>query len=661
VTSARADPGPTVRGLAWLALGVLAADVLLILLTPGHSLLAALGAGPVTPGGLAARLIALAVLLLALPVRHRVWALLMLPALLQFHAVQGRLSGDGPMYYAQLRSLARDGDIDLANEYTQLGLADRPELRVPTRTGLRRTVFSVGPALLGLPFFALAEALGRGGRLLGLRPDLSGYGPLHVNAVALGGLLYGLAAAWLVERTLVRHFAAGTARLVALLIWGATFLHWYMVQQPTMSHTQSAFAAAAVLSFWDRTRLSARTRDAALLGLLIGLAMCVRWQNAGLMALPAVDLLLAARRTPAATARRGGALLFGVLLGALPQMLVWRAVFGVWLLPAPPQGTDFVRLWRPFVLETLFSSRHGLLSWTPVLWAGVLGFIPLLRRRPRLALTLLLPVVVLTYVNMCSGDWWAGGSFSNRRFDSLLPLLAFAMAAAVETLRRALRRRPGTAVGALVVLAAAWNAAVVDARRHDWIPRDDTVAFDRTAEAAARAVAIHLGSPPTWPASWLFARRHGLTPDRYDLLAGRYLFYRQNSQRGCVEVAREHEPVLEGAWYSRHEHDGVDTRQLGEGTGQIWVGLDLPEDLELRLRLFAPVATRVDVEVNDAAAGAIEAAAGWGTYRVPAPRALWRRDLNAVGLRVERIVHVAALRFDRAHGEPSLPCGMEAS
>ena len=56
-----------------------------------------------------------------------------------------------------------------------------------------------------------------------------------------------------------------------------------------------------------------------------------------------------------------------------------------------------------------------------MLWAGYLGFLPLLKRKPALALPLLPPLLLMTYVNMCSGDWWAGGSFSNRRFDSLLP------------------------------------------------------------------------------------------------------------------------------------------------------------------------------------------------------------------------------------------------
>jgi len=649
-----------VRRALWIALAALGLDVLFILCA---------GAPRGGAGGLAPRLLLVAVVLAALPLRRRVLWLLLLPALLQFHSVSFRLSGDGASYYAQLRSLARDRDIDLANEYEALGLLDRPELRVPTRTGLRRTVFSVGPALLSLPFFALGEVLARLQSLLGRPADLSGYGPLHVNAVALGGLLYGFAAVWLVESTLARHFAARTARLVALLLWGATFLHWYMVHQGAMSHTQSAFMAAAFLWRWDRGRPLARARDALVLGLLGGVAMCVRWQNAALLVLPVLDLLAALwrardqERRVAALRCAGCLALLGAtaLLGALPQMLVWRALFGEWLLGAPPQGADFVRLGRPFLLETLFSSRHGLLSWTPVLGAGFLGFIPLFRRRPRLAGPLLVPLLALTYLNASSGDWWAGGSFSNRRFDSLLPILAFGMAAAVEAVRRALRHRPLLAPAALAALLMAWNVPLAAARARGSLPQDDTVSFDDLVGGVAQTASDAVGSPSTWPASWLFAWQHGLPPSRFDLLVGRYLFYRQNNQRGCVEPGEvAYAPQLAGAWAAREETPGGSARVL-LGEGRVYLGLDLPQDLVLSVRVAADAATPVAVTANGQPVGRIVAGPGWTAAHLRIPARAWRRNLNVLVLQPERPLRVRALRFDRDGGEPSAPCGMEGA
>ena len=146
------------RAVLWTALAVLALDVLLVLVTPGRSLLSPLGAPPAGALALGARLLLAAALLLFLPVPRRALWLLLLPTLLHFHTVSGRLSGDGVMYYVQLRSLMADHDIDLTNEYRETGLLERPELRVPTRTGLRRTVFSIGPALLARPSTRWARA-----------------------------------------------------------------------------------------------------------------------------------------------------------------------------------------------------------------------------------------------------------------------------------------------------------------------------------------------------------------------------------------------------------------------------------------------------------------------------------------------------------------------
>ena len=54
----------------------------------------------------------------------------------------------------------------------------------------------------------------------------------------------------------------------------------------------------------------------------------------------------------------------------------------------------------------------------------------------------------------------------------------------------------------------------------------------RSAQLVSRTV----GSPGTWPASWLFALREHRPPDQYDVLVGRYLFYRQNNLGGRLAV-----------------------------------------------------------------------------------------------------------------------------
>jgi hypothetical protein len=648
-----------VRALA----GLVAVDVLVLLVTGSASLVQ----GGVGPAGTLARLALLGVLILAgWPWRPRLalW-LLLLPTLAQFHLAGGRINGDGVMYYVQVRSLWKDFDLDFTNEYTHYELIQRPDLAVTTKTGLRRSIFAVGPAVVWTPFFALGEGVARAQRLLGLDADLSGYGPAHRNAVALGSLLYGFAAVLLIQDLLRRHFQEPTALAGALLVWATTFLHWYMVQQPTMSHAPSAFMAALALWLWDVQREGRSTWRFFVLGLVLGLAMCVRWQNGVLLVLPGLDLLgRAARALRMVGGRRdlsswrgvvlaGTALAGGMLIGAFPQMAAWKALYDMWVLPYPPHGTDFVRLDHPFVLQTLFSSRHGLLSWTPVFWAGYLGFLPLLRRRPQVAWPLLVPLLLMTYVNMCSGDWWAGGSFSNRRFDSLLPILAFGFAAAVDVLRTALRRHPQLVLAAVAVPFVAWNLALAEQVRRDLAPRDDTVAFPTLVGRSAQVFAEALGSPTTWPASWLFAWRQGRPPGQYDLLVGRYLFYRQNNLGGRVDLGAAGDDALLGeGWTPPEVHAGAAARRT-RGPARIFAPLDVPETLEVRFRAASDAEpVEVHVLVNGRVAGRFLAGPDWEDHGVTVDASLWRRELNDVVLEAATPVWLDRVTLQRAGPRP---------
>ena len=560
----------------------------------------------------------------------------LLATLCQFHLTGPRAVGDGMMYYVYVRSLWKDFDLDFANEYGHYGLLrpDRGDLTTLTATGMRRSIFSIGPAVMWAPFFGVGEAVARVQRLVGIDADLTGYGPVHWNAVALGSLLYGFGTVLLVYAFLRRHFPAAIALLAALLMWGATFLHWYMVDQPTYAHACSAFLAAGALWLWDRDRVERRLWGFFVWGLCLGLAMCVRWQNGVLLLLPAFDLLARLRRQPAAWPKLawcGVALSAAVFIGAFPQMAAWKVLYGEWLLRYPPHGAGFVRLDHPFLLETLFASRHGLLAWTPVLWLGFLGFVPACRRRLLVALPLALCLAVMTYVNVCAGDWWAGASFSNRRFDSALPLLAFGMAAAIEWLRQATERRPAFVISALFLPLVIWNVCEVGLLKTGALPRAQTVSFEDRVGQCAETVSATVGSPPTWPASWIFAMRHRVTPNKYDQVVGRYLFYRQNNLGGHLDIGERGDDAMLGeGWGPALVEEGVSFRTI-TARARLFAPLDVPETLVIRVRARGVAAPRaLVVAVNTVSVGKLALDSSWDTQEIRVPRSFWRRETNEV-------------------------------
>ncbi len=152
-------------------------------------------------------------------------------------------------------------------------------------------MYAVGPAIAWTPFFLLGEGIARAEEMIaGMHPDLSGYGRAHLNAVALGSLLYGFGALLLVHALLRGYFSDGVAVGAVLLVWGGSSLHWYLVVQPTYAHGASTLFAAYALWLWDRDRSTGHGPWASFyLGVILGIGMCVRWQNAVFLLLPAIS------------------------------------------------------------------------------------------------------------------------------------------------------------------------------------------------------------------------------------------------------------------------------------------------------------------------------------------------------------------------------------
>jgi hypothetical protein len=552
------------------------------------------------------------------------------PLLAQWLRPVPRITADAIEYYSLLHTLYCDRDLHLDNEYEHFGVLGRWDKTEPTATGYRRTMYPIGPALAWLPFFALGDGWAR---LTGAVAD--GYSEAHIRAATLGSLVYGLIGLALVLRLLRRLFDAAIAFWSVFLCLYATFLYWYVVHDPIVSHAVSFCLGAAIVSVWWGGRGDLTWRRAGVLGLLIGLAALMRWQTAVFLALPGLTLLGQILRRPVRALVAGVATAGGFVLGVVPQLVAWRILFGVLLFAHPPQGPGYVRLSRPYLVEMFFSSRHGLFYWTPVLWLAFLGLVLLWRRARGATLALLAPLLATTYVNACVLDWWAGGSFSNRRFDTVLPILAIGLAASLEWLRGAVARRPLGVLGCAALLAGAWNVLLAEQLRRAWLPPDETVTFERLAHGNARLVRETVGTPLAWPANWLFAWRHGLHAGAYDQMVGRYLFYRQESLQGHVDVGMEDRQgdlgSLGEGWSPRRRCEDAYCREI-EKTAAVLVDLDEPEPLELAVRASGNGTLTLASGGRSVTAWALTPALG--ELRASLPAAVWRRGFNRLDLSV---------------------------
>lgn len=422
------------------------------------------------------------------------------------------ITTDGVIYFSQLRSALFDRDLDVAAEFAYLGQPPRPSHLVP-----------IGPTLVWLPLYAavaLVDALGRAAGAWSAPADPVGLGLTlpYVRAALLSSFAIGAAGLAVLHRHLRTEWGPHAALLTSLLIVTATPLVWYMVYEPSMTHAASfGFVAMFVVCSWRFVGEGLTPRRSMLLGLLLGLAFATRPQEALFALFPAVLVLTSAN--PIGDRLRAAARLAGwALLGALP-LLAAQAAHAATLFSresfALVGAGGYLDLGQPRWADTLWSSWHGFLSWSPVAYLAVIGTIWYLGRQWRWAAASLAILFLMAWVNGSTADWAAGWSFGGRRFTSCLAILAPGLALLVAQLLR----RPVIALVLVLGAIVAWNQALMIQFAEGQLRASEPTGFAQVVRQQAAVVT----RPPffypfAFPANVWFAWRTGLGIDRYDLL-----------------------------------------------------------------------------------------------------------------------------------------------
>ena len=329
------------------------------------------------------------------------------------------IENDGIGYFAYLHSIVVDHDLDFTDEYHSVlaeGVAYYPLLiESRTSTGRLADYFPVGPALISLPAYLAALAARPSGE-----PQ---YGPPFSVVISLVSLLVGLLALVLSYRLAFVVAKPETALAGVVAAAAATPFIYYLLYEPSYSHTFSACAVASFLYLWWWGRDNRSARGWFALGLLGGLMGLIRFQDGPLLLIGLLD-----------RPRRWWHLILfftGALIAFSPQLPVDQFLFGSWL-PARPAGQD-LQLFPGHYLDVLFSSFHGLFSWTPIALLAVAGFWFVKDRRLQLAF--IYAFVVEVIIGGAAPDWFGGYSFGMRRFVSLTPFFAIGLAALAQQFR----------------------------------------------------------------------------------------------------------------------------------------------------------------------------------------------------------------------------------
>ncbi len=387
---------------------------------------------------------------------------------------------DEVQYYAYLRSVYFDHDLDFRNEYIHFAeegrrFGDEAVANALLRTdaanpnpvtGLLRNVAPVGSAILWAPGFALADLGVVIANAFGATIPRDGYSRPYIVAVCALSALYSLTGLQLTYRLARRYAGDFAATLATLTVFLASPLVFYTYIAMPWSHANGFFLFALFLTVWMRGRDRERGVGTwVLLGIIGGLMLTTREQLGLFLIIPGLEAIgeygrkLRGRDWLGAwwLLLRHQVFLGTLLLTITPQLLAYQILNG---RPGPASTVAGKLNWAsPHFFDTLIDPAHGAFLWSPVLAIGLIGLIWLGRRDLALAGMGLAAFIAQTYINGAFGTTWhLSGSFGFRRLIECTPIIVLGLAVLVEYLR------PRVGVWPLLIIALLliyWNVGLI--------------------------------------------------------------------------------------------------------------------------------------------------------------------------------------------------------
>ncbi len=428
---------------------------------------------------------------------------------------------DGVGEFAWVHSIFMDGNLNSRNEFVHYGLEFQKEYGwkgfgedlylVNTKTGVQANKYPIGSALLWFPFFLIGHIITLIANAIGANIPVNGYSKYYIYLVSFGSALYafiGLILSYLIAK---KFFRPTIALLATIGIWFASSLPVYMFLYPSMPHANSLFVVALFLFYWISIRSTSPPKMLhwIFLGLLGGLTMLVRLENVVFLVLPEIDLLIIfikyfknknSLKIKQIIFCQSTYALFSII-AFIPQMIVWKQVFGKFFLnpytefeklvqlsliqkygglkiaeAGVSQGSGILSflkfLGHPHLYDTLIGSSYGIFTWTPILFISILGLLISFRRKKTINLLLFLGIFLLVYVTSCLKK--GGMSFGDRYLIQGTVIYIFGLASLLSLFWTKIK--PIILVG-IVCLFIVWNGLFIVQYSTGLIPRRGPISW----------------------------------------------------------------------------------------------------------------------------------------------------------------------------------------
>ncbi|HNY01942.1 MAG TPA: hypothetical protein PKG48_05110 [Bacteroidales bacterium] len=368
------------------------------------------------------------------------------------------INSDGKGYYAYLPAIFIYHDLQFrfVEQYeAQYYPSDRSvfkEFRYDTGRGTVNKYFP-GMAIVWLPFFLFGHLMA----WLELFPR-DGYSLPYQYSILLSALMFlWLGARWLMKLLKLYGASDGRAAFLTLAVTLGTNLVFFTVTESSMTHVYSFALVTYFLLITHRLFHDYRPKWFPKAVSLFALIVLIRPTNALILLLvpflagSAKQLMFTFRRVFSNRALFFRGMAYAVILFSVPVTL-WILQTGRPLVYS--YGEEKLNLFRPHMLNILFSFNRGWFVYTPLALLSLAGFGGLFRHDRYRFLWLAGFLFVFVYVASCWWVWYYASKCGQRVFIDLYALVALLLLFLYHSLKGTLARR---LLSALIVLFIGLN------------------------------------------------------------------------------------------------------------------------------------------------------------------------------------------------------------
>ncbi len=311
------------------------------------------------------------------------------------------VTSDGRGYYVYLPSFIIDHDLDFSNQILNHWDEDFDEklLKEKTPTGHLHNRYPIGLSLSIAPAFLITHTIAT------IFPSIftpDGYSFIYQFFCLILIQFYGYWTMRLIFIFLTEKIKIDlqTALYSIALYWLGSNYSYYYFREPFMVHVVSNFwVTLSILKTLEKER---KTNE-FLIGFSFAMALVCRPTNIFIL-MPFIQHFLNYKKA------------LGAAVPLILQLLSWKIIYGSYLVNAYEYDHLSFHWTKPKLIETLFSSRHGLFFWSPVFLLSFWGIFEYYKKHSTLILKLLIGFLCLWYVNSSWEIWWFGDAFGGRAF-----------------------------------------------------------------------------------------------------------------------------------------------------------------------------------------------------------------------------------------------------